>query len=193
MSAARGGLFVISGPSGVGKGTVVRGVLAERPELDLSVSATTRAPRPGEEDGVHYRFLTPHQFAALVQAGAFLEHAEVFGARYGTIAADVEAARAEGRHVLLEIDVQGAAAVRARVPDAVLVFLRPPSEEELARRLRDRGTESGKALERRLAEARREMAESAGFDYIVVNEEISAAVREVLAIIDAHTEGATPP
>jgi guanylate kinase len=180
---------VISGPSGVGKGTVVRGVKEARPDLVLSISATTRAPRPGERDGVHYRFLDDREFDALVEAGAFLEWAEIFGSRYGTLAESVEQARAAGSDVLLEIDVQGARAVRDRVPDAVLVFLRPPSEEELARRLGTRGTETGEALERRLAAARREMGESSWFDHVVVNDVVSRAVEEVLAIIEAGTEG----
>lgn len=184
MTAGR--LVVVSGPSGVGKGTVVRGVLTARPDLSLSVSATTREPRPGEEDGVHYRFLSDAEFDRLVAAGAFLEWAEVFGRRYGTLAEDVERARSAGRDVILEIDVQGAAVVRARIPDAVLIFLQPPSEEELGRRLAARGTETGEDLERRLAEARREVAESSWFDHIVINDDIDRAVAEVLAIIEPH-------
>lgn len=183
---------MISGPSGVGKGTVVRAVLAERPALRLSVSATTRDPRPGEVDGVHYRFLSHDDFARLVEAGAFLEHAEVFGERYGTLFADVEAARDDGATVLLEIDVQGARSVRERLADAVLVFLHPPSEEELERRLRARGTETGEELEERLAAAKREMAEASWFDHDVVNDVVAEAAGEVLAIIEAHTEGASP-
>ncbi len=180
---------MISGPSGVGKGTVVRAVLAARPELHLSVSVTTRAPRPGETEGRHYRFVSDDAFSRLVEQGAFLEWAEVFGERYGTLEGDVEEARAAGRDVLLEIDVQGARAVRDRVPDAVLIFLRPPSEEELARRLRARGTETAATLDRRLLEARRELAEAGWFDREVVNEEISGAAAEVLAIIDGTDRG----
>ena len=152
----------------------------------LSVSATTRPPRPGEVDGLHYRFVPPDAFDRLIDAGAFLEWAEVFGARYGTPVEAVERELAAGRDVLLEVDVQGAAAVKARMPEAVLIFLRPPSEEELARRLEARGTETGEALVRRLAEVRRELSESARFDHIVVNDEIERAVEEVLAIIDAN-------
>lgn len=183
---------MVSGPSGVGKGTVVREVLAARPDLTLSVSATTREPRPGEVDGVHYRFLGDAAFDRLIEQGAFLEWAEVFGRRYGTLAQDVERARAAGKDVLLEIDVQGARTVRERVPDAVLVFLRPPSEEELRRRLAARGTESGESLATRLGEARREMAEADRFDHVVVNDEIGRAVEEVLAIIDAPIREGDP-
>lgn len=181
----RGRLVVVSGPSGVGKGTVVRGVLSARPDLTLSVSATTRDPRPGEVDGVHYRFVGDAAFDRLIERGAFLEWAEVFGRRYGTLADDVEEARASGRDVLLEIDVQGARTVRERVPDAILVFLQPPSEEELRRRLAARGTETGASLQARLREARREMDEADRFDHVVVNDRIDEAVAEVLAIIDA--------
>jgi guanylate kinase len=176
----------------VGKGTVVRAVLEARPDLRLSVSATTREPRPEERDGIHYRFVDDAAFDAMVDEGAFLEWAEVFGARYGTPVAEVEAARAEGTDVILEIDVQGAAAVRDRVPDATLIFLQPPSEEELFRRLEARGTEGGETLKRRQAEARREMGEASRFDYVVVNDRISRAVEEVLAIIEAASKEDPP-
>jgi guanylate kinase len=180
---------VISGPSGVGKGTVVRLLLRSRLDLVFSVSVTTRAPRPSEIDGRHYRFVSDADFDAMIEAGAFLEWAEIFGHRSGTPAGAVEEARAAGRDVLLEVDVQGAWSVREKVPDAVLVFLQPPSEEELARRLRARGTEVRPALERRLAEARREMAEAPWFDHVVVNDRVEDAVAEVLAIIDGHRKG----
>jgi guanylate kinase len=168
----------------VGKGTVVRGLLDAQPELVFSVSCTTRERRPGEMDNVHYRFVSLEEFEAMVGADAFLEWAEVFGERYGTPVAEVEDALAAGRDVLLEVDVQGARSVKARVPDAVLVFLRPPSEEELARRLRSRGTEGGTELAWRLEEARREMAEAPRFDHVVVNDTVERAVEEVLGIID---------
>lgn len=168
---------------------MVRRLLEARPDLTFSVSLTTREPRPGEVDGVHYRFVSDAEFDAVIAADGFLEWAELYGGhRSGTPASEVEAAVADGRDVLLEVDVQGARSVRDRVPDAVLVFLQPPSEEELARRLRARGTEENGALERRLAEARREMAEAPTFDHVVVNDRVEEAVAEVLAIIDASRE-----
>jgi guanylate kinase len=155
----------------------------------FSVSATTRSPRPGEVEGVHYRFVSVEDFDRMIEAGAFLEWAEMFGHRSGTPAGPVEEARAAGRDVLLELDVQGARSVRERVPDAVMIYLQPPSEEELARRLRARGTEQGPALDRRLAEARRELAEAPRFDHVVVNDRVEDAVGEVLAIIDGQRKG----
>jgi guanylate kinase len=157
----------------------------------FSVSATTRAPRPGEVDGVHYRFVTDEVFDRMISADGFLEWAEVFGHRSGTPVAEVEASRDVGRDVLLEVDVQGARSIRQRVPEAVLIFLQPPSEAELARRLRARGTEAGEALERRLTAARAEMAEAAWFDHVVTNDRVEEAVEEVLAIIDATTDRET--
>jgi guanylate kinase len=155
----------------------------------FSVSATTRAPRPGEVEGLQYRFISDEDFDRMAEAGEFLEWAEMFGHRSGTPAGPVEEARAAGRDVLLEVDVQGARSVRERVPDAVMIYLQPPSEEELARRLRARGTEQGPALDRRLAEARRELAEAPRFDHVVVNDRVEDAVGEVLGIIDGQRKG----
>ena len=163
---------------------MVRRLLDTRPDLAFSVSLTTREPRPDEVEGRDYHFVSDAEFARVIEGEGFLEWAEVFGERYGTPAEPVRAARAAGRDVLLELDVQGARAVRERVPDAILIFLQPPSEEELARRLRARGTEEGPALNRRLAEARREMAEAAWFDHVVVNDRVDEAAAEVLAIMD---------
>ena len=163
---------------------MVRRLLDTRPDLAFSVSLTTREPRPDEVEGRDYHFVSDAEFARVIEGEGFLEWAEVFGERYGTPAEPVRAARAAGRDVLLELDVQGARAVRERVPDAILIFLQPPSEEELARRLRARGTEEGPALERRLAEARQEMAEAAWFDHVVVNDRVDEAAAEVLAIMD---------
>jgi guanylate kinase len=167
----------------------VRLLLRSRPGLVFSVSATTRGPRPGEVEGVHYRFVSDQEFDRLVEGGEFLEWAEIFGHRSGTLARPVEEARAAGRDVLLEVDVQGARSVRERVPDAVMIYLQPPSEKELSRRLTARGTEQGRALDRRLAEARRELAEAPRFDHVVVNGTVEDAVGEVLAIIDGQRKG----
>lgn len=171
---------------------MVRRVLGRRPNLVLSISCTTRDPRPGEEDGRQYRFVGHEEFDRMIEDGAFLEWAEVFGERYGTPASEVDASRRGGHDVLLEIDVQGAANVRGAVPDAILVFLEPPSEEELARRLTERGTESGEELERRLLEAHRELSKAGSFDYVVVNDDVNRAADEVLAIIDAARSAQSP-
>jgi guanylate kinase len=169
---------------------VVRALLEAGASLTFSVSCTTRLPRPGEVEGVHYRFVSEEAFERMIEAGEFLEWAEIFGHRYGTPLAGVTQARETGADVLLELDVQGARSVRERIPDAVLVFLRPPSEDELARRLRARGTEEGPDLDRRLAQARREMAEASWFDHVVLNDRIEDATREVLGIIDGTRRSA---
>jgi guanylate kinase len=186
LASRLGSLIVIAGPSGVGKGSVVRRLLARDPDrLALSISATTRPPRPGERDGVDYRFVDPATFDAMIAGAALLEWAEVFGDRYGTPAEAVEAARASGRDAILEIDVQGARQVRGRAPDAVLVFLAPPSLGELERRLRSRGTESEERIRRRLATAEAELAQADAFDHVVVNDDLAAASSQVAAIIGA--------
>ncbi|MGH2691940.1 MAG: guanylate kinase [Actinomycetota bacterium] len=184
----RGRLFVISGPSGVGKGTVVQALLDARSDLRFAVSYTTREPRPGEVDGVHYRFVDEQTFDAIAGAGGFLEWAEIFGHRSGTPAADVEGALEAGGDVLLEVDVQGARSVREKAPDAVLIFLTPPSDEELERRLRERGTEGASDLRLRMSEAKRELAAAPEFDHVVVNDQVDRAVGEVLAIIEGSKE-----
>ena len=167
---------------------MVRALLEARPDLRFAVSYTTRAPRPDEVDGVHYRFVDDETFEAISDAGGFLEWAEIFGHRSGTPAAEVEAAREAGSDVLLEVDVQGARSVRRKAPDAVLIFLTPPSDEELERRLRERGTEDLSDLYLRLSEAKRELAAAPEFDHVVVNDQVDRAVGEVLAIITASKE-----
>jgi guanylate kinase len=170
----------------VGKGSVVRKLLERDPTLYFSVSAKTRAPRPGEVDGRDYWFISEAEFDRLVAEGAFLEWASMFGHRSGTLAEQVERERAVGHDVILEIDVQGARQIRDRVPDAVLVFLEPPSREELLRRLEHRGTERGEALNRRLEAVEREMAEEPSFDHRVVNDDLERAAAEVAAIIEQY-------
>lgn len=179
-------LFVVSGPSGVGKGTLVALLRERLTRLGLTVSATTREPRPGEVDGVSYHFLDDAEFERRVGEGEFLEWAWVHGHRYGTLRSEVERVLAEGRSVVLEIDVQGALNVRASHPEAVLVFIEPPSPEELERRLRGRGTEDEASIERRLANARREMSYADRYDVRIVNDDLDRAVDELAHVIDSY-------
>ncbi len=177
-------LVVLAGPTAVGKGTVSRYIREHYPEVLLSVSATTRAPRPGEVDGEHYYFVTDERFDEMIDSGEFLEHATVHNAsRYGTPRPPIDAALAAGRSVLLEIDLQGARAVRQQMPEALLVFLLPPSWEELVRRLVGRGTESAAEQARRLATAKVEMGAQDEFDVKVVNREVSQAAAEVVELL----------
>ena len=175
-------LVVLSGPSGVGKSTVVKALRAEHPEVWLSVSATTRFPRPGETHGVHYRFVSREEFAELVESGGLLEWAEFAGNLYGTPRQPVLDNLAAGRPVVLEIDLQGARQVRALMPGAKLVFLAPPSWDELVRRLTGRGTEDAAVVERRLAVAREELAAEPEFDVTLVNTSVPEVVRQLVAL-----------
>ncbi len=189
MSSAR--LTVLSGPTAVGKGTVVARLAAEHPDIIVSVSATTRPPRPGEVHGEHYLFVSPAEFDALIAEDALLEWAVVHGAaRYGTPRLPVELALASGKPALLEIDIQGARQVRARMPDALLVFLLPPSWEELQRRLLGRGTEDEEERLRRLDTARAELAAEAEFDVRIVNHEVHAAAEELVALMTLDGQSA---
>jgi guanylate kinase len=179
-------LTVLAGPTAVGKGTVSARVRAAHPEVWVSVSVTTRAPRPGEIDGVHYRFVDDAAFDAMVERGEMLEWAVVHAsARYGTPRRPVEAALAEGRLALLEIDLQGARQVRQSMPDALLVFLAPPSWEELVRRLVGRGTEPAAERARRLETAVHELAAESEFDATVVNTEVGTAAEELVALMSS--------
>jgi guanylate kinase len=172
-------VFVITGPSGVGKGTLIRGLLARIPELELSVSATTRQPRPGEHDGVAYHFLNDEEFDRKVKAGAFVEHAAYSGRRYGTLRSELERRTAAGVPVVLEIEVQGARQVRRTLPSAVQIFIVPPSEQALRERLVGRGTDDPEEIERRLAVAERELAARDEFHHQVVNDRQEEAVAEL--------------
>jgi len=176
-------VFVITGPSGVGKGTLIRGLLERVPELELSVSGTTRSPRPGEVDGVDYHFLTPQEFEARVAAGDFVEHAEYSGNRYGTLRSELERRLAAGAGVVLEIEVQGARQVRSAIPDAVAVFIAPPSREALRARLVGRGTDSPEQVDARLETAERELEAQPEFRHVVINDRLEEATDELVAII----------
>ncbi|MDH2444338.1 guanylate kinase [Amnibacterium sp. CER49] len=182
--APRSRLVVLAGPTAVGKGTVAAHIREHYPDVLLSVSATTRPPRPGEVDGVHYYFLSDEQFDRMVEAGQFLEWAQVHNAyRYGTPRQPIEAALAGGRSVLLEIDIQGARQVRQAFPEARLVFLLPPTWEELVRRLEGRGTEDEEERTRRLDTAQTELAAQEEFDAAVVNTRVEDAAREVVSLM----------
>jgi guanylate kinase len=179
-------VFVITGPSGVGKGTLIRGVMERLPELELSVSATTRAPRPGEQDGRDYHFLAPEEFEQRVQAGDFVEHADYAGRRYGTLRSELEQRVRRGAPVVLEIEVQGARQVRAAMPEAVQVFIAPPSLEALRTRLIGRGTDGSEEVERRLGVAERELAAREEFAHVVVNDRLEDALEELAEIVSGE-------
>lgn len=184
----KGNLFVISGPSGAGKGTLVNRLVERIPDAWVSVSATTRQPRPGEIDGVHYFFLSDERFDELIAANGFLEWADVYGNRYGTLKRTVREQMRQGKQVILEIDVQGALQVRKLEPEAVLIFIEPPSLEELRRRLTDRATETGEDTERRLAAAEVELAHKMEYDKQLVNDDLEVATDELVAFVNGCAE-----
>ena len=179
-----GPLIILSGPSGSGKSTLIERLLATAAwPLRLSVSVTTRPPRAGERDGVHYHYWTRERFDREVQAGGFLEWAEVHGNYYGTLKQEVEPVRARGEGVILDIDVNGWRQVKSKCPDVVSIFIRTSSPEVLERRLRERGTETEEAIQRRLQGAARELAQAGGYDHQVINDELDTAVADVRAIV----------
>jgi guanylate kinase len=178
-------LFVVTGPSGAGKGTLIRKLVAARPDLAVAVSATTRSRRPGEEDGRDYHFLSGEEFQRRVDAGDFLEHVDyVSGHRYGTLREEVDRIIASGRSVILELETHGAKEVQASLPDAVTIFIEAPTFAELERRLRDRATESAGEIGERLELARRQAEEAGDFDHVVTNDDVGRAVEELGAIVD---------
>jgi guanylate kinase len=179
-------VFVITGPSGVGKGTLIRGLLDRVPELQLSVSATTRTPRPGERNGVDYHFLSPEQFEEHVRRGDFLEHATYSGNRYGTLRSELERRVAAGTPIVLEIEVQGARQVRRAMPEAIAVFIAPPSREALRARLVGRGTDPPEQVERRMQTAERELEAQPEFAHVVVNDRLEDATDALERIVRAE-------
>jgi len=180
--------LVLSSPSGAGKSTIARALLAAREDLGYSVSATTRAPRPGEVNGRDYHFLSPGEFERRVAAGEFVESAEYSGARYGTLKAEIARILGSGRHPVLDIEIEGARAVRAAFPQSVLVFVVPPSAEELLRRLGGTGGTRAASLVRRLRRAVEELDEAPRYDYVVVNADRTESVAAVAAILDAESK-----
>ena len=173
-------ILVITGPSGVGKGTLIKGLLERIPGLELAVSATTRKPRDGEVNGVDYHYLSGDDFERRVAAGEFVEHAEYAGNRYGTLESEL---RRPAKGIVLEIDVQGARQVREALPDALLVFIEPPSFEDLQRRLEGRASDRPEQIERRLAAARQELGAAGEFDHRIVNDDLQRAVRELSELV----------
>ena len=183
--AGPGSLYVIAAPSGAGKTTLTRMALAQNPRLALSVSTTTRAPRPGEEDGVHYHFVSVEAFKAMQAGGEFLESAEVHGNFYGTTRSGIEALLSEDRDVILEIDWQGAQQVRRIYPESVGIFIVPPSFDVLETRLQGRGQDSAEVIARRVANAREELQHLDEFPYVIINENLEEALAELLAVFSA--------
>src|SRR5256885_3398642 len=180
------GVFVITGPSGVGKGTLIRGLMERIPELELSVSATTRSPRPGERDGTDYHFLSAAEFERRLREGEFVEHADYAGRRYGTLRSELEQRLRVGVPVVLEIEVQGARQVRSAMPQSVQVFIAPPSLEALRTRLIGRGTDDQEEVERRLRVAEGELAARSEFSHVLVNDRLEDAIAQLTAIVGAE-------
>jgi guanylate kinase len=185
----KGTLFVIAGPSGVGKGTLVKILLEKHPEIKLSISATTREPRAGEIDGVHYSFISKENFLSQIQTGEFIEWAEFSGNYYGTYFQTVQNALNKGQDIILEIEVQGAQQIKEKLPQSKLIFILPPSLDELKNRLFKRNSESQEAINNRLAQVEREYAESEKFDFKVVNDNLEKALTDLEEVIFSRRNG----
>lgn len=185
-------LIILSAPSGAGKSTIAKALRERLPNIAVSISHTTRAPRPGEENGVHYYFVTPAEFERLVAADAFVEHARVFDNSYGTSRAEIERLLKAGKDVILDIDWQGARNIKRAFPDAVSIFILPPSREALEARLRNRKQDSDEIIARRMRDAISEMSHHNEFDYVVVNDDLEAAIADMQAIIAETPERRRP-
>lgn len=181
--AAAGGLYILSAPSGAGKTSLTRALVQDVPKIAISVSHTTRGPRPGEVEGTHYHFVTPAVFQDMVASGAFVEHAEVFGNSYGTARATLQDLRHQGRHVLLDIDWQGARRIKSLLPEAVSIYILPPPLASLRTRLRDRGQDPPPVIERRMQEALAEISHAGEFDHVIVNDDFEDALADLRAIV----------
>ncbi len=188
---ATGTPYIVAAPSGAGKTSLVKRLVETTPDVVASVSHTTRPPRPGEQDGVHYHFVPPAAFEAMIAQGAFLEHAQVFGHRYGTSRQAVLSKLREGLDVILEIDWQGARQVRERMPDSPSIFILPPSRAALRQRLTGRGQDSAEVIERRMAAALDELSHYVEFDYLVINDQFETALTELRAILIAQRQRRT--
>ena len=192
MADKKGLLFVLSAPSGGGKSSLAKALVASEPDIAVAVSHTTRAPRPGEEHGVHYFYVSPAQFEAMVAAGDFLEHARVFDNHYGTSKQAVQSLLDAGKHVLLDIDWQGMRAIKQQQPTARSIFILPPTRQELETRLRGRGQDSEEIIARRMRDAISEMQHYHEFDYVVVNDDFEAALTDLRAIIRGRDADVRP-
>jgi len=185
-AGANGGLFILSAASGTGKTSLANALVESMPDVEFSVSHTTRAPRPGEKYGVHYFFVNRQEFEAMISAGQFLEHAKVFDNYYGTSRAQVEQRLKQGKRVILDIDWQGARSIKARMPEAISIFLLPPSRVALEERLTKRGQDSPDVIASRMAKAMAEISHYREFDHVVVNDDFASALADLQAIVSGH-------